>query len=106
MVGVLSCTVCGGQQVVEEPRALRAAAARFSRRSEEHTSELQSRSDLVCRLLLEKKKKKRLDAGCTEKNSEPDATIVIPAHRHRVAPDETHVHKPRNHRPTTTLIAA
>src|SRR3989440_2188905 len=29
------------------------------RRSEEHTSELQSRSDLVCRLLLEKKKKKQ-----------------------------------------------
>src|SRR5437588_6124772 len=28
-------------------------------RSEEHTSELQSHSDLVCRLLLEKKKKKR-----------------------------------------------
>src|SRR5206468_7077726 len=27
------------------------------KRSEEHTSELQSRSDLVCRLLLEKKKK-------------------------------------------------
>src|SRR2546422_10371795 len=30
-----------------------------SRRSEEHTSELQSRLHLVCRLLLEKKKKKR-----------------------------------------------
>src|SRR5206468_8905438 len=30
----------------------------MSPRSEEHTSELQSRSDLVCRLLLEKKKKK------------------------------------------------
>src|SRR2546428_6171924 len=30
-------------------------------RSEEHTSELQSRSDLVCRLLLEKKKKKHTD---------------------------------------------
>src|SRR2546428_5787454 len=30
---------------------------RLSQRSEEHTSELQSRSDLVCRLLLEKKKK-------------------------------------------------
>src|SRR5438132_10145530 len=28
------------------------------KRSEEHTSELQSHSDLVCRLLLEKKKKK------------------------------------------------
>src|SRR5436309_5836519 len=30
-----------------------------SERSEEHTSELQSRENLVCRLLLEKKKKKR-----------------------------------------------
>src|SRR2546430_3504655 len=29
-------------------------------RSEEHTSELQSQSNLVCRLLLEKKKRKRL----------------------------------------------
>src|SRR2546428_10336959 len=29
---------------------------RLANRSEEHTSELQSRSDLVCRLLLEKKK--------------------------------------------------
>src|SRR2546421_1511607 len=32
------------------------AACRAPSRSEEHTSELQSRSDLVCRLLLEKKK--------------------------------------------------
>src|SRR5438034_7817271 len=31
----------------------------FSPRSEEHTSELQSHSDLVCRLLLEKKKKNK-----------------------------------------------
>src|SRR5215204_6944080 len=31
------------------------------RRSEEHTSELQSHSDLVCRLLLEKKKKKKIN---------------------------------------------
>src|SRR5438874_4743386 len=30
-----------------------------NKRSEEHTSELQSRRDLVCRLLLEKKKKKK-----------------------------------------------
>src|SRR5437588_8855525 len=30
-------------------------------RSEEHTSELQSHSDLVCRLLLEKKKKKNIN---------------------------------------------
>src|SRR5688572_32545207 len=32
---------------------------RGRRRSEEHTSELQSQSNLVCRLLLEKKKKKK-----------------------------------------------
>src|SRR3712207_7329301 len=32
-------------------------------RSEEHTSELQSRQYLVCRLLLEKKKKKSLNHG-------------------------------------------
>src|SRR5690606_39748146 len=33
----------------------------FGVRSEEHTSELQSRENLVCRLLLEKKKKKMKD---------------------------------------------
>src|SRR5688572_32265400 len=33
------------------------------RRSEEHTSELQSQSNLVCRLLLEKKKKEVLVVG-------------------------------------------
>src|SRR2546428_4811802 len=36
--------------------AQRLRRPRERRRSEEHTSELQSRSDLVCRLLLEKKK--------------------------------------------------
>src|SRR5688572_32652341 len=34
-------------------------SSRSSPRSEEHTSELQSQSNLVCRLLLEKKKKKK-----------------------------------------------
>src|SRR5947209_16327617 len=36
-----------------------AQQARWCLRSEEHTSELQSRQYLVCRLLLEKKKKKK-----------------------------------------------
>src|SRR5438034_5025333 len=36
-------------------------------RSEEHTSELQSHSDLVCRLLLEKKKKKKKTITCSRK---------------------------------------
>src|SRR2546428_3103073 len=34
-------------------------------RSEEHTSELQSRSDLVCRLLLEKKKARHALSRCS-----------------------------------------
>src|SRR5690606_40860119 len=37
-------------------------------RSEEHTSELQSRENLVCRLLLEKKKKKQKNTVYTDKN--------------------------------------
>src|SRR5437588_6978848 len=39
--------------------ARRRGRCRRSARSEEHTSELQSHSDLVCRLLLEKKNKKK-----------------------------------------------
>src|SRR2546422_7619604 len=43
-----------------------AAAAAIVLRSEEHTSELQSRLHLVCRLLLEKKKKrKEIDKGAS-----------------------------------------
>src|SRR5438067_7075470 len=44
---------------------LAAARAGGTHRSEEHTSELQSRFDLVCRLLLEKKKKQKLTSTCT-----------------------------------------
>src|SRR5688572_32511637 len=40
------------------PSGVKSTRRRCSR-SEEHTSELQSQSNLVCRLLLEKKKKKR-----------------------------------------------
>src|SRR3989442_15976320 len=43
-------------QLKEGTYTVRAAAAGFQSRSEEHTSELQSRPHLVCRLLLEKKK--------------------------------------------------
>src|SRR2546427_7874287 len=41
-----------------EPVPARASAHQMLPRSEEHTSELQSQSNLVCRLLLEKKKKR------------------------------------------------
>src|SRR6185312_17481862 len=43
-----------------------------ARRSEEHTSELQSRSDLVCRLLLEKQKKKIITSAHLEKSDAGD----------------------------------
>src|SRR5690606_39340300 len=46
--------VTEGQQ--QSPPSARIAVTKLSR-SEEHTSELQSRENLVCRLLLEKKKK-------------------------------------------------
>src|SRR6266478_8396237 len=54
----------GADLVVVRPDPGRLLRARHpgpgpDRRSEEHTSELQSQSNLVCRLLLEKKKKKR-----------------------------------------------
>src|SRR6266496_6578878 len=42
----------------EDPERFKPLPNGDSKRSEEHTSELQSRRDLVCRLLLEKKKKK------------------------------------------------
>src|SRR5260221_10282858 len=46
-------------------------------RSEEHTSELQSHSDLVCRLLLEKKKD--MPSGSCE-SIPRDARLIIAAH--------------------------
>src|SRR5690606_41789718 len=49
-------TIEAAVRSLEDPLALK--LRKFVGRSEEHTSELQSRENLVCRLLLEKKKKK------------------------------------------------
>src|SRR5437868_14746290 len=46
-----------GGQLNQMMRQVQKMQADMAARSEEHTSELQSRFDLVCRLLLEKKKK-------------------------------------------------
>src|SRR5436190_15359856 len=68
LIHSLSLVVQVGQAIlspVEELHRTANVSERLSRRlapfsrSEEHTSELQSHSDLVCRLLLEKKKKKK-----------------------------------------------
>src|SRR5688572_32397471 len=60
------CTVCWGEWNRQQMMLinhyglnLMDSQARQFLRSEEHTSELQSQSNLVCRLLLEKKKKKK-----------------------------------------------
>src|SRR5438034_7420055 len=45
-------------------------------RSEEHTSELQSHSDLVCRLLLEKKKNRHKRRSTIPRNAEESATTA------------------------------
>src|SRR5438034_6241837 len=49
-------------------------------RSEEHTSELQSHSDLVCRLLLEKKKKKSQNENSRRRINR--AEILRSNHKH------------------------
>src|SRR5476649_1974220 len=64
---------------------LRFCLTPLGRRSEEHTSELQSHSDLVCRLLLEKKK---LTHGLWMADVEmmaPDRVVPVPAEQDDVA---------------------
>src|SRR2546430_10705990 len=50
------CRPRGSPQPEDDRRLLRKWLCQTAQRSEEHTSELQSQSNLVCRLLLEKKK--------------------------------------------------
>src|SRR5437773_8382684 len=64
---------------LDDPQLLQAAhrfgpARSDGRRSEEHTSELQSHHELVCRLLLEKKKPK------TNRSSSPSLVLKAPPH--------------------------
>src|SRR2546427_80606 len=77
-------------------KILRPEDAGVAGRSEEHTSELQSQSNLVCRLLLEKKKAGRVDhphgpllpAGQRERHVVADIDAHLPAlaHEHQPAP--------------------
>src|SRR5262245_63809217 len=61
MKSVMPCTsACDSRSSTGRSRQARSASFFSLPRSEEHTSELQSLRHLVCRLLLEKKKKKIL----------------------------------------------
>src|SRR2546422_1690539 len=73
------CEACGDADTKEERHHV--AAEPFTRRvvanrSEEHTSELQSRLHLVCRLLLEKKKSNHTEKF--DRNVERNAITLIP----------------------------
>src|SRR5438132_10647347 len=58
-------------------------------RSEEHTSELQSHSDLVCRLLLEKKKNKKKKIASKQTSSRKTNTTKKPTHKQK---QTMHIH--------------
>src|SRR2546426_3474960 len=61
-ITITTCPKCNGRgQWPERPCPRCSGAGRIAERSEEHTSELQSPCNLVCRLLLEKKKKQESD---------------------------------------------
>src|SRR2546422_7608224 len=59
-------------------------ALRDDPRSEEHTSELQSRLHLVCRLLLEKKKNHRQPQGRIQQDGREKAHTLTSPHGHDV----------------------
>src|SRR4051794_41451878 len=69
LAGELGTGIGGVERLVGGHRQFR-ARARPQDRSEEHTSELQSPVPLVCRLLLEKKKKEALSPGTTDCTSQ------------------------------------
>src|SRR2546427_5115351 len=64
-------------------------------RSEEHTSELQSQSNLVCRLLLEKKKNKQIRKSIVKalKPTTPNRSQSIIAHSLHTDEQIQHPHK-------------
>src|SRR2546425_6400412 len=68
-LGPMARDVAAGTRRVGGSRAVSRNPSLHSRRSEEHTSELQSLAYLVCRLLLEKKKKIRNRNASTASNA-------------------------------------
>src|SRR3712207_7541410 len=76
--------------VVAELEDLKANPSAPASRSEEHTSELQSRQYLVCRLLLEKKKKKTYISKIT-------TVLVIPTYKKHVTVLDQYRNSPFTH---------
>src|SRR5258706_10969247 len=79
--------ICRSARSLARPSSTRCSSTRCSlrnTRSEEHTSELQSLTNLVCRLLLEKKKKKKIHKDgviqYVHENKSPSRTLDISRH--------------------------
>src|SRR5438105_9078332 len=72
--GASACVSTSISGTLRRPRSPRGSREEEDARSEEHTSELQSRVDLVCRLLLEKKKKTKLTTS--RENTLQKATTI------------------------------
>src|SRR2546429_6677662 len=66
--GTLMAVFQPGEETAQGAKAMR---------SEEHTSELQSRLHLVCRLLLEKKKNNRIYKADAQKEYDDDTSVVL-----------------------------
>src|SRR2546427_9483796 len=69
-----------------EPAKRREHGDASGSRSEEHTSELQSQSNLVCRLLLEKKKKKKKQKTNHGLTTTGGDVIILPLRQAPIAP--------------------
>src|SRR2546421_1982124 len=74
-----SSDVCSSDRSEEHTSELQSRSDLVCRiiRSEEHTSELQSRSDLVCRLLLEKKKNSATNLTTVTQTRRPTSTQSV-----------------------------
>src|SRR5436309_10716498 len=82
IVVVNTCTVTASadaqaRNAIRKLHAANPAIRVIGRRSEEHTSELQSRENLVCRLLLEKKKKKKNTNNQKKKKKQKGSNEIL-----------------------------
>src|SRR5258708_24998133 len=95
----------------ESNRSLAGLEVHVAVRSEEHTSELQSPDHLVCRLLLEKKKKRHHGRVGDPGNPTPPSCSTLDAHSQHTAREgigqrANTAYAPAHHAPATTARGA
>src|SRR2546426_1256372 len=80
MLGVAALAMVAGASTLLGADRNQEQRGQFADRSEEHTSELQSPCNLVCRLLLEKKKKKKYTKSRPHQNAHPPSANPSQSH--------------------------